>query len=86
MSHLQVEHLRYPHRINPDGTVDSICPRCFVTIGTSNSESELERMEAEHDCNAERRDYLEELVRGAGKSDGAGAADASIEDDAEKSR
>ena len=26
------EHLKFAHRFNPDGTVDSICPRCFVTV------------------------------------------------------
>jgi len=40
----------FPHRANPDGTIDSICSRCYVTIGTANRESDLEVMEAVHVC------------------------------------
>jgi hypothetical protein len=41
------------HRLNKDGSVDSICTRCFVTVGSvqrTNGEPELERAEAQHDC------------------------------------
>ena len=40
----------FPHRTNEDGIIDSICPHCFVTIGSSNCESDLEKMEAAHVC------------------------------------
>jgi len=73
MAHFQVEGLKYPHRTNPDGTIDSICPRCYITVGTSSWESELERMEAAHVCDARRVDYFERQVRATKKNDGAGA-------------
>lgn len=31
----------FPHRHNPDGTFDSICPDCYVTISRQNRESDL---------------------------------------------
>ena len=40
----------FPHRMNKDGTIDSICPRCFVTLGRSTWEADLDRMEAAHLC------------------------------------
>jgi len=40
----------FPHRMNPDGTVDSICPNCFMTIATAANESDLGRLEAFHRC------------------------------------
>ena len=41
----------FPHRHNPDGTYDSICTKCFATIGTRETEEELVEIEAEHKCN-----------------------------------
>lgn len=41
------------HRLNKDGSVDSICTRCFVTVATVHgisTEPELERNEQQHDC------------------------------------
>ena len=49
--------MKFPHRPNCDGTIDSICDRCFVTIGTSIVESDLERLEAAHVCEPARVDY-----------------------------
>jgi hypothetical protein len=60
---------KYPHRINGDGTIDSICARCFVTIGTSTWESELERMEAMHVCEAARLKYFGEERRGVDRKE-----------------
>lgn len=40
----------FPHRANQDGTIDSICPRCYVTIGTSTLEADLASMESAHTC------------------------------------
>jgi len=48
----------FPHRSNKDGTLDSICPRCFLTIGTSTWEAELEQMEARHVCSPERLRHI----------------------------
>ena len=41
----------FPHRTNYDGTIDSICPRCYITVGSSTRESDLKRMERAHVCN-----------------------------------
>jgi len=40
----------YPQRRNADGTYDSICPRCFVTVGRQMSRAELESEEQHHIC------------------------------------
>jgi len=34
-----------------DGTIDSICRECFITVATAVSESVLEREERNHKCN-----------------------------------
>jgi hypothetical protein len=47
-------HFDFPHRMNKDGTIDSICPQCFVTIGCSTWEADLDRMEAAHICEPAR--------------------------------
>ena len=44
----------FPHRSNKDGTIDSICPYCFITIGTATWEADLEQLEIIHVCNPER--------------------------------
>jgi hypothetical protein len=71
----QVKHVKYPHRYNPDGTTDSICPRCFMTIGTSIWESELEEMEASHVCDADQFERFEDEKRNLGRMDHPGAAE-----------
>jgi hypothetical protein len=40
----------YPRRRHADGTYDSICPRCFVTIARHMTRAELERKEQHHIC------------------------------------
>jgi hypothetical protein len=40
----------FPHRLNPDGSVDSICPKCLKTVATKRSEVELTACEASHTC------------------------------------
>ena len=47
-------HPHFPHRMNKDGTTDSICPQCFTTIGCSTWEADLDRMEAAHLCDPAR--------------------------------
>jgi hypothetical protein len=43
--------LIFPHRLNEDGSYDSICTACFVTVGTDFDEAQLRRSEAAHLCN-----------------------------------
>ena len=54
---------KFPHRMNRDGTIDSICPRCYATIATSTREADLERIEAAHVCNPSRLSYFDEQRR-----------------------
>ncbi len=40
----------YPHRRNRDGSFDSICLTCFMTVATAKTESELADADAKHIC------------------------------------
>lgn len=40
------------HRSNHDGSFETICTRCFATIGQSKQRAQLAQMEAEHLCPA----------------------------------
>jgi hypothetical protein len=40
----------YPHRRNRDGSFDSICPTCFMTVATAKTETELADADAKHIC------------------------------------
>jgi hypothetical protein len=48
------EAVHFPHRLNHNGTIDSICPKCFATIGTSMWEADLDRSESRHICESWR--------------------------------
>ena len=48
----QTYTLKFIHRVNEDGTVDSICRDCFVTVATAHSSTALERDEEQHTCEA----------------------------------
>jgi hypothetical protein len=69
----QVKHVKYPHRTNSDGTIDSICPRCYMTIGTSVWEFELEEFEAAHICDADRFEHFDDERRDIKRTDSPGA-------------
>jgi len=47
---MSVSETEFIHRMNRDGTIDSVCPRCYETLMTSTWEAELEVVEAEHEC------------------------------------
>jgi hypothetical protein len=40
----------YPHRRNRDGSFDSICLNCFVTVATGKTEAELSEYDNRHVC------------------------------------
>ena len=46
----QTYTIKFIHRINQDGSIDSICRDCFVTIASAHSRSELEPDERNHVC------------------------------------
>ena len=45
----------YQYRKNQDGTVDSICLHCFLTVGTANRIEDLAGLEAAHNCYSKKR-------------------------------
>lgn len=40
----------FVRRLNPDGSIDSVCRKCFMTAATAMRESDLQRSEREHIC------------------------------------
>ena len=44
--------LQFTHRVNEDGTVDSICRDCFTTVATAKSSAALLPLEHKHRCDA----------------------------------
>jgi hypothetical protein len=40
----------YPHRLNEEGSYDSICRACFATVVRGKAESELAAYEEAHIC------------------------------------
>lgn len=47
-------HLTFPHRINRDGTYESVCTVCQQKIATAANEKDLFRIEFDHVCNPAR--------------------------------
>jgi hypothetical protein len=41
---------QFAHRANWDGTFDSICRVCFVTVGQAKCESDLDKAQEDHRC------------------------------------
>lgn len=40
----------YPHRQNPDGSIDSICPRCLAIVASAKNVTELHTCDKKHTC------------------------------------
>jgi len=59
----QIAQSQFPHRMNKDGTIDSICRRCFATIGCSTWEADLDRIEAAHECRPAHLAFFSEQRR-----------------------
>jgi len=55
---------RFAHRMNPDGTKDSICYGCYTTVASVMDESGLAEPEAQHVCNPGRMLDLRRDVTG----------------------
>jgi hypothetical protein len=47
----------FPHRRNPDGSFDSICPKCFRTVATRRDEADLAQAERDHVCEDDGIDF-----------------------------
>ena len=52
---------QFAHRMNKNGTIDSICPRCYTTIATSIWEADLDRTEATHICDPSLNQFQHQL-------------------------
>jgi hypothetical protein len=52
----------FTHRKNQDGTTDSICRRCFVTVVTASREEDLDRAEHTHCCDAKVFDRWNDMI------------------------
>lgn len=50
MSDERPETPKFSHRHNPDGSVDSICRYCFVTVASVVVEAALKAFEQNHVC------------------------------------
>lgn len=48
--HSPLPTAEFQYRNNGNGTWDSICLRCFLTVGTARSIEELVDMEKAHNC------------------------------------
>jgi hypothetical protein len=59
------------HRTEPDGTIHSICPRCYAPVGNAHQETDLERAEADHICDPVLLAYFER-TRSSGAKQAAG--------------
>jgi hypothetical protein len=53
--------LNFARRANKDGTVDSICLHCFMTVATEQWEANLDKAERDHVCNGAERGVFEEI-------------------------
>jgi hypothetical protein len=49
---------RYPHRLNRDGSCESICTVCLATIASVANEADLAHHEDEHVCSQARLNDL----------------------------
>ena len=58
-----MEHSSFTRRLNDDATIDSICPRCFATVGPCLLEADLEKAEQDHVCNPWRVEHYRSLSK-----------------------
>lgn len=49
----------FVHRANGNGTIDSICLRCYIKVGSATLEIDLDRAEAAHKCEREQLKQFE---------------------------
>jgi hypothetical protein len=55
----------YVHRSNLNGTTDSICKSCFLTVASAIWDADLESAEREHKCDPFRLECLRKSVQRA---------------------
>lgn len=61
-----LQKINFPHRHNADGSHDSICAVCYVTVASAYEESELATSEKAHRCDLEilfqYRDFVPQRI------------------------
>lgn len=62
---------RFVRRANGNGTTDSICCKCFITVATARRESELEVPERAHVCDPTLLRYWKDMAEGDRSDDGS---------------
>lgn len=60
----------FAHRFNPDGTVDSICRQCFITVDSKKREADLAPSEHRHVCDPGLLQHLYKLNSYFGTAEG----------------
>ena len=55
----------FVRRSNPNGTTDSICKSCFLTVATAMWEADLDSAERQHTCDPFRLSSLKKSVQRA---------------------
>lgn len=61
--------VRFVRRTNINGTMDSICCKCFVTVATARREFELDGAERNHTCDPVLLEHWKELAEGKSDED-----------------
>ena len=58
---METRQINFLYRRNEDGTIDSICPLCFLTVANVRSEAELDSREKRHECDPVLRALFESV-------------------------
>lgn len=59
---LRIPRAAFTRRPNRDGTTESFCNRCFVTVASAHFESDLERAEQAHVCDPHTLAYWQAVL------------------------
>ena len=60
---------RFARRVNTDGSTDSICCTCYVTVATASKEYELAGAERNHVCDPVLVKHWKDIAAGKRKED-----------------
>jgi hypothetical protein len=60
------EGRKFYHRVNTDGTIESICLSCFLTAARADIGFDLQELEAAHQCDDKEPSILTENLRSLG--------------------
>ena len=63
-----MENLNFHHRHNETGATDSICLRCYMTVGSDRDERQLLLLERVHSCDPIQLNQMESTIWHLGSS------------------